>query len=70
MTLQQGCEELTDWPAFENSNAEYKREEKFVLFEQRSTNIAVDAVGEVLVQNVAVLCHIVAFFAHHDRLQQ
>jgi len=42
---------VDDAPAFENADTQDKREEKFVLFKERSADIAVDAVSEVLVEN-------------------
>jgi len=36
--------------SFEYSNAEYKREEKLIFLKKRSTDVSVDAVGEVIIQ--------------------
>jgi len=55
-------------PAFENSDTQYEREEQLVLLEQRSTDVAVDAAGEVKIQNLAAFRQIVALLADDDRL--
>jgi len=55
-------------PAFENANTEDEGEEQFVLLEERPTDVAVDAVGEVSVENLTTLRQIVTLLAHHYRL--
>lgn len=50
-------------PAFKNSDTQYEREEQLVLLEQRSTDVAVDAAGEVKVQNLTAFRQVVALLA-------
>jgi len=64
--MRSGC----DAPAFENADTENEREQQLVLFKERSTDVAVDAVSEVGVENIAALGQVVALLAYHYRLQQ
>ena len=59
-----------DLPSFENADTENEREEKFVLLEQRSTDVTVDAAREVSVEGLASLQQIVALLTDDDRLAQ
>jgi len=55
-------------PALENADAENEREQQLVLLEQRPTDVAVDAVGKVLVESLAAFRQLVALLADDYRL--
>jgi len=57
-----------DSPAFKNADTENEGKEKFVLLEERSTNVAVDAASEVLVENLTAFRQYVTLLTDEDRL--
>jgi len=61
--------EASDYsPALENADAEDEGEEQLVLLEERPADVAVDAGGEMSVEDVASFRQVVALPARHYRL--
>ena len=56
-------------PSLQNANGQRKREEQFVLLEQRPAHVPVDSVGEVVVQVAYSLLQVRRGFAVDDGLQ-
>ena len=54
--------------SFKDADAEQEAEEKLVLLEQRSADVAVNTVGEMFVQVGDAVVQIVRRLAVHDRL--
>jgi len=56
--------EASDYsPALENADAEDEGEEQLVLLEERPADVAVDAGGEMSVEDVAAFRQVVALLA-------
>ena len=63
------CAEQQEYSlSFEDADTEQEAEEKFVLLEQRAADVAVNTVGEVLVQVGDAVVQVVRRLAVQDRL--